>query len=924
MPGTRVIRWAACLLAATAAVPSQADVPSSQTRQVRFDLPPMPLGHALDRFAAQASLQILYPPDATRGRRSVRVSGARQPRDALARLIAGTPLRIARWDGNSVTLRLAPPRPASRRRGPPPVPAFSAPSPPPVAAADPPIIVTGRAAFTPMGSLDTSYAITIIDDAERARRAPQSVAELLRLVPGFWVEATGGEVANNVRARGIPTDGYSSVALLEDGLPVQYDGALGYLNTDQSFRADDMVKGIEAVRGGPSALFAPNAPGGTINFILRNGLDDPGASVRASLADYGYRRIDGFWGARFASGWGISAGGFARISDGIRPPGFPADRGGQVRLRVDYAAGENRFSLTLRHLDDHVAFYLPVPLARLPNGSIGAVPGFDPLRNTLAGPDNNGVTIRTPAGDRSFDLDTGTHSRLTGISGSAHVALAPAMAIEERFALRFGDTQRNALFPTGRPIPASEWIEAARPGLAAAVPDLRDLAFRYAGTGEAVRDPLVIGANLMSVHLPMDEIVSDTRLIGRLALAGTHDLVAGLTYADYRFGFDRFTGSALIEAAARARRLDVTALGRSGQPIIGVTDRGILRHSSIADSAILSARSLAFYATDEWQFAPALRFDYGARFEQIRINGHAAAKALFDFGDPATLADNQAVGFSGPAIPVERQYRGFGWSAGLHFRTSRRLALFARTTDSFRLPSAGEFAGDPARTDLAPVPIRMIEAGLYLRHSSFDGSLVGFYTRFKRLPFIDFRFDTARNEYVQRTQIADTEALGIEGEVSWRPRRWFTLGGQVTVQDPRYRRFQFAELVEGAVVDRDYSGNQLIRVPRLALRATPEVTLLNGAAAVRLDVTHYSQRYSDIANRQALPSYTLIGLSASISSRNGSALTAELSNLFNTLGLTEGNPRLGAFESNPTPYFLARPEFGRTFRLSWLRRFGPL
>ena len=72
---------------------------------------------------------------------------------------------------------------------------------------------------------------------------------------------------------GIWTDGFSSVAIEENGLPAQYDGdgALGCLNTDQSFRVDQTVARVDAVPGGPSAIFSPSAPGGVVNFIICNG-----------------------------------------------------------------------------------------------------------------------------------------------------------------------------------------------------------------------------------------------------------------------------------------------------------------------------------------------------------------------------------------------------------------------------------------------------------------------------------------------------------------------------------------------------------------------------------------------------------------------------------------------------------------------------
>ena len=46
-------------------------------------------------------------------------------------------------------------------------------------------------------------------------------------------------------------------------------------------------------------------------------------------------------------------------------------------------------------------------------------------------------------------------------------------------------------------------------------------------------------------------------------------------------------------------------------------------------------------------------------------------------------------------------------------------------------------------------------------------------------------------------------------------------------------------------------------------------------------------------------------------------------NLLNEVGLTEGNPRAGQFQSGEanSPFFVARPIFGRNYRLSMLWAF---
>lgn len=75
------------------------------------------------------------------------------------------------------------------------------------------IIVTGRVGTTDLRKRDLSYAVTTIDTDALRLLAPISTAEVFKAIPGFWVEASGGEASNNVRTRGIPTDGYSSVTI---------------------------------------------------------------------------------------------------------------------------------------------------------------------------------------------------------------------------------------------------------------------------------------------------------------------------------------------------------------------------------------------------------------------------------------------------------------------------------------------------------------------------------------------------------------------------------------------------------------------------------------------------------------------------------------------------------------------------------------
>lgn len=905
--------------------------PAAQARQqqVRFDIPAQDLAGALQVFARQAGVQILFPYALATGQRSKTLRGTMPAQRALEYLIADHGLMVASADAARITLgpALSGTRPQNTTRKPRPRPAprspLPAPAPPPAPAiAAPDIVVTGRGVSSPLDRTAYSYAVSAIDWTGNNHQGPIAVAELFRMVPGFWVEASGGEGSNNVRSRGIPTDGFTSIALTENGIPIQYDGGLGYLNTDQSFRFDETVAKVEVVRGGPASLFTPNAPGGVANVITRSGLRNPGGRIKVATGDRGYARFDAVYGQKIGGNWGLLAGGFYRRDGGRRRPGYLADSGGQARVALDYEDGDNSLSLDLRHLDDRVTFYLPVPLRLDSGGNVTAIRGFDPLRDSLSGPETLHLQIKGAQGPTDFDLTRGTRSSVTALTLRGTLSLGPGLALISGTRWRTSDILRNALFPIGTPMATADYLNSIRAVTLAAYPQATRVVLRYTDNGAPVSanangNGLVLGANLLSVHVPLDEFVTDNRLTWQFNRGGRHNFAFGMTLAHYSYSFDRTMGTILIDVRDKARLIDAVALNAGGTVVGSYTDQGFQRYGSIFDRSAMAVDALALYAADEWQLSSRLRLDFGARWERSGIHGRAAGKTTVDLGNPAVLADNAVLTPSGAIIAIDRAYAAFGWSAGASLSVTREIGLFARYTDTFRLPSASEFNSNPERTDQGVVPIRMAELGLKYHRPNVSLFATGFYARFDRLPFTDFRFDTASNAYEERTAIAGSETLGVELEALLRPVPGFDLTVQATWQAPHYRNFSFTDLAGGVPVLRDYSGRQLIRVPRLAISATPAVTLFDGRLRAELSVAAFSLRYSDIANTQRLPAYAMLGFDATLRVRDRVNLWLHATNLTNTLGLTEGNPRSGSFETGSAiqTYFLARPEFARSIRM---------
>lgn len=782
------------------------------------------------------------------------------------------------------------------------------------------IIVTGRAAGSEMRKAEASFAVTTIDQDSLKLAPPLSTADTFRRVPGFWVEASGGEGSNNVRARGIPTDGYSSVGLQENGIPVQYDGALGYLNADQSFRIDDTISRVEAVRGGPSSIFSPNAPGGVVNFITRKGTDTPdgAGSVRYTFTDTTAHRVDAWYGREIAPNVGLFVGGFYRQGDGMRDMGFKAEKGGQIRGTLNYDDGENSVVLDVRHLDDRTPFYLPVPLTFDSSGNIIQVPGFDALKDTLAGANNKLVPIKNVGGPYMFDLTEGSHTKLTAITLDAKVRLADGWAFQTKNRYRTSDIQRNALFPTGNvQTIATYQSDLLKQAVAGGFTGATGIRLQYADDGSAVPanangNGLLVQGNLLAVSVPLDEIISDNRITADI---GNHALALGATFSHYQWRFDRYMGTTLLDVQGDARRVDALAVDAAGNVVGRVTDNGFLRYGSLYDNVGMNAENIAFYAGDEWQITPQLRLDFAARYEKIWIRGTVANKTTVNLGDATTLADNSVLTGNGTFTHVSQQFDGFGWTVGANWQFSPDAGVFARYTDTFRLPSGGDYNGSPTRTDMDTTPIKLGEVGVKYASGIFNIFATGFWTKFERLVLTDWYFDNATNSYKSRIAIAGSETWGVEAEATLRPVQWFDLTAAVTWQDPQYKDFVYTD---SSGKKYDFSGNQLVRVPKLALRVTPGINLFDGRFRGEVEVEHFTKRYPDNANSQVLPAFTMVSINARAQVMDNLAIGLNISNLFNQLGLTEGNPRAGTFISGDAgaKYFLARPDFGRIIRAS--------
>ena len=304
--------------------------------------------------------------------------------------------------------------------------------------------------------LDASFNIVTVDADLMKQANPKSTADLLKVSPGIWPESSGGQTGANIEVAGFPSGGDAPFFTnMIEGLPLYGMPSLSFMDSSSLFRIDDTVERVEIVQGGPGALFGPAQMGATANFILKRGTGETTGSAGFTYGNEGLWRLDSNVGFKIADGWYGTLGGFYRVSEGVRPPQFSADQGGQFTATLNHDLDGGSLFFWTRVLDDKNQFIVPVPVIQSPSGSsFSAYPGFCPLKCSYGSWNIQNVTLPNPAGGfENANLANGRGGNLYyfGVKYDQHFGDWEVM---NNTILNGGGLDTNALFsgPNPRPL----------------------------------------------------------------------------------------------------------------------------------------------------------------------------------------------------------------------------------------------------------------------------------------------------------------------------------------------------------------------------------------------------------------------------------------------------------------------------------------
>ncbi len=782
------------------------------------------------------------------------------------------------------------------------------------------IIVTGAARA--QRRFDVAYAINALSQEEVLRIAPKNFADLLGTVPGIQVEATGGEVQNITRVRGIPTDrGY--LIFQQDGLPLYHEIDGVFFNSGEGMnRLDLMTARVEIVRGGPAPIYASSAAA-IANTITVQGGEEPSGQAQITLGDTGLYRLDAMQSGPLGERTYFAVGGFIRQHDGYRDSGFPSDKGGQIRANLRHELDNGFIKLSATYLNDHNVFYLPIPVADPRDPSVSLDEYIDYHRGTLNSPALRNVNIKYRDGagvvqSLRRDLADGRHMRF--FNGGLHwQGEFDDFVVDARAGYTQGSNSFDAFYSTTNPADAdtfaASYLNSARTAFGS---DVDRLGYAIAGSnGATVYDPyadsgLVMSGQYRAVEVDFYSGQADLSVTRRFETGlGTHDIRVG-AYSSF-YGVDSFIAyqDMLIEVRSQPRLIDLVAYSATGAVLGSVTDDGVLRYTTTLNSGDGDARVLALYANDTWDITEGLRLDAGIRQEWYGYEGYALLSTSADLGDPTTLADGATRAFTGAIVNNELKPSATNWTVGLNYDFTDDLGAYARVA-TLEVPPQLSVVTSTAPT-IVKTRARQYELGAKASFGIADLYVTGFYTQFDpfNASFVAYNPVTGRNDQ-SVPFIGEAVVQGVEADGRFAPVDWFTLAASVTYQEPEYRNLENESGADPSAVN----GNQIIREPKFFGNLRPTFSYGYGEAEIELSgrFEWVSRRYVDLFNLTSMPGYQTLGASVTVNWRDWRAQVVG-DNLTNAEGLTEGNPRTDQLAGQgASEAIYGRPLFGRNFR----------
>ncbi len=778
------------------------------------------------------------------------------------------------------------------------------------------IIVTGTG--VERTEFETPQSVAQFNEEELRLFTAASQADILTQLPGISAEGGGGEVATNAFVRGLPSGGqFQFTPLLYDGIPAFTTFGLNSSAFDVYYRNDLGIERVEYVTGGVSNLFGPGSVAGIINYISKQGGDTPEGTLQVEAAEETRFRGDYYFSGPLGgpdTNTYYAVSGFYRYDEGTLDSGLETE-GFQLRgnIRHDFADGSGSITIFGQAIDDRVQFFLPLPVDGVSRKRVSGNDGREVF--TMNTVEATGLAYDTPGGRFETPIGDGVVTDGGAISAVLEKDLNADWTLNSKMKFARYDHQFNLFLDGDGVVNAPETLATflTTRGLDAFAANAE---YTYVQSGL----PLASG-DLLFGNRTLDRWRDATDFsfeasIGRnlSAWGGEHAITIGAFFSNTEADDINYITTYLGDFRSAPLLVDLTlndvtqdgtgALVASPGDTFRYTANGLLNAGGMTANNNRSARRTAFYVADQIEF-DRWAFDFGARVE--RMDGEVLQKntASFVMGSDPTLNDDlETVSFTDGGLTSDTvDTTEWALSAGALYRLNDGINLFGNISRGFFFPEIrsqrfndfgrfGTYEGEIILT---------IEAGAKFQYEQFDGYATFFWTELDDRLSVDFVNDPNNpGQVIDVVQQQSTEAYGIEAGGTLYVGDYWSFFGNVTLREHEFTEFQ----TNPALV-----GNELRRQPTVMVNTGVRFDYNNFDVAIFHN--HHGDNFANDGNTIELDAYDLVRLEAGYTFRFDDdqrlRISANIFNLTDEEGITEGSPRQGNQQTSAGVFFTGRP-----------------
>ncbi len=778
------------------------------------------------------------------------------------------------------------------------------------------VVITASSTFRSQKQAPLSISSKKI--TEITKLSANSQADILRDVPGITAEGGGGETATNLFVRGLPSGGqYVFNPLQYDGMPLMSTFGLNSSAHDVYARPDIGFKGVEFVRGGAAVLYGAGSVAGIINYTSKTGDTNPGNVINVEYGTRGRLKTDFYSGGRLGgedSNTFYAFTGFVRTDDGPIETGLTT-RGVQFRGNIKKRFENGSFTLHGQFINDRAQFFLPLPLQGGSRDRIAGNDGED-VEQLLTG-ELAETSFLTPGGVYKSPIEDGVFTKGGYVMGDFVYNLSENARFKAK--MKYANYEHNfALYvggngDFGNPITLNDYVAAVAPG---------NTAFNatyQGGSGAQINSSDLVVENLHVDRLrPMTDYSGEASFIFN-SPNRSHTYTIGTYVARTEAEDVNYQYRVLSEFNNNPRLVNLSFTDAGGANVI-YSDGGLYNRIGMTSNRFLSQSRTAFYVTDEMIF-DRWRFDVGLRIESTSgtfNNGGLEESTVYDNTE---LTDNlRNVRFADGSFTTA-EIDATDWAislAGLYELTDV-TNLYANFSRGFFFPQQRGFAPTPGirESNYEGETIIQGELGAKFGTSSFSGSVAGYFVNLSDRVRIDQAIsggqlvDQARSEQSTRT-------FGLEATAKYIVSEAFNINGTLTYQNHEITTNETTDLIANTTSTIN-EGNEIGRQPNLL--GSLNFNYDDKKFDANFTLNHTGSKFTDDSNNVELDAITIARIGAGFTFKTQEINTLRFGvsvfNLFDSDGLTEGNPRAGiAGQSADGDFFFGRPILPRRLFLT--------